>query len=42
MFVTGRKGKETIEVFRRHLEAHNGKVGNIGSIVWDMSKDTET
>ena len=38
LFVTEGKGKETIEAFRRHLEAHNGKAGNIGRIVCDMSK----
>lgn len=38
LFVTEGKGKETIEAFKKHLEAHKGKAGNIARIVCDMSK----
>lgn len=38
LFVTEGKGKETIEAFRKHLEAHNGRAGNIARVVCDMSR----
>jgi len=38
LFVTEGKGKDTIEAFRKHLEEHNGKAGNIARVVCDMSR----
>ena len=38
LFVTEGKGKETIEAFKKHLEAHKGKAGNVARVVCDMSK----
>jgi len=38
LFATEGKGKETVEAFRRHLEAHGGCAGKVARVVCDMSK----